>query len=146
MDDFLVLEEVVERPKIPDGEVLQAEVLEVKRQTKPWKDDDGKDVEKISFKFKITEDGPYKDQFVWGETSTAFNSGSECRLRIWVQELLGEDDLPKGFKLDLGSGLLDGLSCRVAIGQRQNQTTKKVYVFVSDVMRSNRVPTAAEVF
>lgn len=143
-DDEFILEEVVELEKIPDGEILQAEVVKVGKQTKPWKDDDGNDVVRVNFEFRVTEEGPFFGRRVWGETPTTFSTHSDCKLRVWIQELLGEDDLPKGFNLK--TSMVEGLPCRIAVAQRTNQTTKKTTNFVADVIRAARTPAAADVF
>lgn len=143
MGDEFTLEEVPEYAPIPEGEILKAEVVKVSKQIKPWKDDNGNDIEKVVFEFRITEEGEWKSRRVWGETPVTFNSHSDCKLRFWVQELLGEDSLPGGFKFD--TDMLEGIACRIAIANRTNKTGK-VREYATDVMRTTRVPTTADIF
>ncbi len=144
MGDEFVLEEVVELELIPDGEILQAEVIKAEKQTKPWKDENDNDIVKVSFLFRITEEGPFYDRKVYGETPLTFSTHSDCKLRIWVQELLGQDQLMKGFKFN--TEMLSDLPCRVAVGQRTSQKTKKTSNFVADVIRASSVRMAEEIF
>lgn len=119
---------------IPDGLVVEAELLSV--QIKPKKIR-GEEMERVEFAFKIV-DGDFKNRRVWGDTSTAFVDHPECRLRAWTQEIMGVD-LPKGFKLDTDA--LVGSRCRVAISAYEWEPkdapgTKKHGARVQDVIRS----------
>jgi hypothetical protein len=142
------LEQGREFSVIPEGEILQAELLNVKVVEKPWDDKlTGEPQKMVSFEFVITEDCPYKNQHVWGETWTSFNTGSP--LYRWVKELLGQDQLEVGFKFDTDN--LDGLTGRVLIGNRpkKDKNTGNVtgtHYYVEDVYRASDVPTTADMF
>lgn len=141
------LEQGREFSVIPEGEILEAELLNVKVVEKPWEDKfTGEPQKMVSFEFVVTEDGPYKKQHVWGETWTSFNVGSQ--LYRWVKELLGQDQLEVGFKFDTDS--LDGLTGRIVIGHRPKKNkageVTGTHYYVDDVYRMSDVPTTADTF
>lgn len=133
---------------IPQGLVLDAELLEVKEKTMPFKDDDGNEIVKVEFSFKVIEEGQWKNRRVWGQTPTTFSMNPSCKLRSWVQELLNVPRLPADFALDTDD--LVGLTCRVAIDHRiqkkpDGDITRE---FVSDVIRGHEREgvAASEIF
>jgi hypothetical protein len=136
-----------EYPVIPDGMVVSVEVVEVELRDRPeWAirsaDDETKE---ISFRFRVT-DGPYAKSNVWGTASPQFDNSPKCRFRIWVQGILGVDEMPPGFDLstedvwDDRKGKnktvfpsLAGRQARILVGNRKNKTTGKIRDFVQDV-------------
>lgn len=127
----LTLEESSWTP-IPDDTVLQAEVVSIKDATKNFGDGD---VARVEFKFIVRDPGgDFDGRWLWGDTPKIFNTDPRCRLRMWVQEILGQD-LPPKFNLDTDE--LIGLQCRVAVGLRtyEKDGEKVSKNFVTDVMR-----------
>lgn len=124
------------REPIPDGTVVDAELVEVgERDGRFWidKDDHSKGKQReINWKFRITEDGPFFDRFVWGNTPTWFDNHPACKFRIWTQELLGYDELPLGFELDIED--LPGQPCRIRV--KLWESNGKSGNEVSDVLRA----------
>lgn len=122
---------------IPEDEILECEVFEIKGPVdKPYTDDDGNAVKKMEFTFKVL-DGEFKDRRVWGETSPAFVNHSNCKLYAWTQEILSTE-LPAGFSLNTDNLLK--LKCRVVVGQRsytkKGDTEKTTVNFAKDIIRS----------
>jgi len=100
-----------------DDSLYEAEVVSCSVQTKPFKDDEGKDVKKVVFKFRIDDPNSQHDgALVWGETSTVFNTHPNNRLRQWAQAIL-EVELPVGYALD--TDVLNGNRCRIVVGLRE---------------------------
>ena len=130
---------------IPEDTVLEAELLEMNRKLMPYKNDDGDDVYKVEFTFRVVEDGEYKNRRVWGNTSTAFVNHPDCRLYSWVKALLGVEDLPGGFAFRPKDLL--GSKARVVIGIRKytprNSTEEKAVNFVSELAPSRALVRAA---
>jgi hypothetical protein len=136
-----------EYPVIPDGMVVNVEVVEVELRDRPeWAirsaDDETKE---ISFRFRVI-DGPYVKSNVWGTASPQFDNSPKCRFRIWIQGILGVDEMPPGFDLstedvwDDRKGKnktvfpsLAGRKARILVGNRKNKTTGKIRDFVQDV-------------
>ena len=115
-DTTFVLEEStgVEYELIPDGTIVPAKVVEVKRETTKMKDQvTGDPVEQIVFKFALLTDDYGEGKVVWGRTSTKFSTHENCRLHAWVLEIMGVNELPAGFRLDLQD--LVGNECRVSV-------------------------------
>lgn len=144
-----VLEDVPEFEPIPDGEILEAEVSNVEIRDSFYEDEKnpGQKKKQVSFRFNITAAGEYAGRTVFGNTPMTFSNHSECKLRVWVQELLGEDVLPVGFKFDTEA--LIGLPCRLAVGAREStsqQGAKKVKNYVADVIRANSIRLADQTF
>lgn len=128
-----------EYESLPADSVLEAEVVDVTVEDSFfWVDDNdhskGKK-QQVSFRFRVT-DGEYAGRNFWGNTPTYFDSSPNCRLRVWVEELLGADELPVGFSFD--TDMLVGAPCRIVLG-----LSKKGKNFVSDVMRAKESVTAA---
>jgi len=138
-------------PVIPDGLMLIAEVVSVEEKPAPWKDDDGNEIRRVNFRFRIIQDGEWQGRSIWGDTPTTFSNNPECKLRAWSQEIFGVDQLPPGFDLDTDE--LVGLECQIAVGNRvvrkgtPEQATKD---YAADVFRaparSNAGTTASEIF
>lgn len=121
-----------DRTPIPGDTTMEAVVAEVKEQDSRWLVDDddpskGKKRE-ISFRFAITEEGEFNDRWVWGSTPPWFNDSPKCKFRIWVQEILGVDELPVGFNVELDD--LVGAPVRIHIGQGAKGGN-----YVADVLR-----------
>lgn len=132
----LVLGESEERPVIPDGEVLAVRIIKCEVGTSPFKNDDGSERQQVSFTFKVTEPGEFEDLYLFGNTPTTFTTHPDCKLRGWVEEILGGDALPVDFELDTDD--LVNLDCRVRVGVRdrvgQDGKTPVKKNFVRDVL------------
>ena len=144
MGEILVMQEAYEGGEnaeksawtpIEDNTVLVAELIEVKHVTKNFKDESGKNVEKMQFTFRV-EDGEFVNRRVRGETSTFFTNHKNCKMRVWVEELLASE-IPVGFRLDTDA--LVGLKARILVGKkvapRLDGTGEWVDNFIKDVMR-----------
>lgn len=144
MTEF-VLKEVEEFKPIPDGDILEAEVVNCEHRETPFDDENnpGQKKKEVSFRFKVTDEGEYNGRTVFGSTPVTFTSHPDCKLRVWVQELLGMDSLPGGFRFDTDT--LIGLPCRIAVGakEREGKSTRN---YVMDVLRASNVRTAADLF
>lgn len=131
-------EKTFEYVLIPENEVLEAEILEIKVQDSFfWVDVDdhskGKDKE-VSFKFNITEEGKFKNTWVFGSTSTIFNTHANCKLRLWTEEILGLDEgLPVDFSLNTED--LEGQKVRVIIANYWSPKNNRTQHKVSDLQR-----------
>jgi hypothetical protein len=141
MTEF-VLEEGQEFALIPEGEVLAAEVIACEVRETPFDDEKnpGQKQKEVSFRFQITEQGDYHARHVFGRTPTTFNTNDACKLRQWVQELLGMDKLPENFRFNTDT--LIGLPCRVSVAQRTSKPSTanprgKTSNYVFDVLRVN---------
>lgn len=112
----LVLEESEARPVIPHDTTLDVTILKCEVGESPFKKDDGSPQQQVSFTFKVTEEGEYKDMYVFGNTPTTFSTHPDCKLRGWVEEMLGGGALPADFELDTED--LVGVDCRVNVAVR----------------------------
>ncbi len=138
-----------EYEKIPGGTWVDATVVKVAEETKPFKDDDGNEITKVAFTFEFQYGG--QDRKAWGETSTKFVFHPNCKLRNWSQEILATD-LPEEFVLNTDH--LVGEKCQVLIGYREWEAGSKNgrswaagwKNFAEDVKRSgsNIVPDGAK--
>lgn len=145
MSEF-VLQEVPEFDVIPDQTIVEALLDSCdERESKFFFNSDGTPQMQVAFRFRIVEDGPYFDRVVFGDTPTTFSTHTDCKLRMWVQELLAEDALPAGFRFNTDT--LVGLPCRIMVAQYETKAGKKGNK-VQDVFRakSGSVPLADEVF
>jgi hypothetical protein len=129
-----------ERVLVPEG-FYTAEVVRCGVETKPWVNEETgeKDIKKVVFAFKILDE-PYEDQWVFGETPLTFTNHPDCKLRGWVKELLGQDELAVGFKFNTDS--LVGLQAKVSVAH-----TKKERAYVGDIMRlETEAALASDIF
>lgn len=128
----LVESEYEEREPLEHGSIVEAVILSATEQDSFW-DVDDKDPSKgkkreVSFKFEITEEGTYNGRWVWGSTPTFFDDNPRCKLRIWVQEAFGLDEIPIGFKFALDQ--LEGQPVRIHVAK-----SPKGRNYVTDVLR-----------
>ena len=119
---------------LEEDTVLEANVVGVEERETPW-DIDQNDPSKgkrreVSFVFQVTEAGANQGRIFYGNTPTYFDSSPNCRLRVWVEEILGADELPVGFKFNT-EDLLD-MPVKIALGVGK----KKGKNFVADVIRN----------
>lgn len=138
-----------------EGKVYDALIESVqKRETPFWEDREdwereqrgetplGKKQQEINFKFMLDDTaGEHAGKTVYGSTPTWFDTTPNCKLRRWVQEILGVDeDLPEGYEIQLDDdGFITdwiGVSVRVQI---QHKTLKdgRLRYFVAEVVRPN---------
>lgn len=147
---------------IPEGAILEAEVVKAQEQDSFFwvdKNDESKGKQReVSFRFAITDDAEFVDdetgetvsfagRQLFGRTPTTFSNHPDCKLRVWVQEILGVDELPVGFEFEPED--LEGLPVKVAVGHYQKKnadgtTTPKETV--SDVIRIGGFADAADTF
>lgn len=144
-----VLEDAPEFVPVPDGEILAAEVVNCEVREAPFEDrqNPGQKAKRVNFRFSVTEPGDYQGRTIFGETPMTFSNHPDCKLRVWVQEILGEDDLPVGFKFNTDA--LIGLDVRIAVGARERKAADgsvQYKNFAADVIRASTVRTAEEIF
>lgn len=155
----LVLEEQVDLETLPADSILLVKVdscavKEVEGKRGKWT--------KLEFTFKVldilvTGDGGPKDRFdnlignkVWGSVPFRLTDGAENKLRLWVEAILGMDNLGVGFELD--TDLLEGRTVKALTATYEkrnvNAATGKPYLGhqVNDLLPANGAqPSAAAV-
>lgn len=136
---------------IPENTIVEADIEQVEeRETPFWIDDNDHEKGKqrqVSFKFRVTGPEEYKGRILFGNTTTTFSNHPDCKLRVWVQEILGVDQLPLGFKLDLGQ--LEGAPIKVVVGNKTKKAadgTDIVKDRADAVMRVTGFADAADTF
>lgn len=136
---------------IPEDEIVECEIEKVEeRETPFWidKNDESKGKQRqVSFKFRVTGPAEYANRVLFGNTPVTFSNHPDCKLRVWVQEILGQDSLPVGFKLDLEQ--LEGAPIKVAVGNRTKKAadgTDTVKDFAADVMRFGGFQDASDLY
>lgn len=129
---------------IPEGTILETEVLGLEKKVMPYTDDDGNEITKVEFAFRVIEEGEYLNRRLWGQTPTTFSTHEDCKLTAWIKEVLGVVDLPTGFQFRPKD--LNGKKVRAVVGVRyytpKGQTDQKAVNFVGDVMKSRSVASA----
>jgi hypothetical protein len=128
---------------IPEREILDVEVVKVEMRDKPdWAIRDPEVTQEVSFQVKVIS-GEYERRNLWGNAAPFFNYSPRCRLRLWVQGILGVDELPDGYELDLDE--LAGKRCRILVGNRDNKAGEKKD-FIQDVFPAKKFDDAQAVF
>lgn len=150
-----------EYPVIPDGEIVDVEVVEVELRDRPeWAirnpDDETKE---ISFRFRVVN-GPYAKANLWGTTMPWFDYSPKCKFRLWVQGIEGVTELPEGFSLetievpnDKKPGEMKTIfpaftskQARVLVGNRRNKKTGKLNHFAQDVFPAKQYQDVQDAF
>jgi hypothetical protein len=86
---------------IADDTIIEAVVNSVEvKPHKFFKDDEGNPEIKVNFEFGLRGEFEGKNRKLWGDTPTTFTTHPDCKLRNWVQQILGGQELPPGFKLN----------------------------------------------
>jgi hypothetical protein len=140
---------------IPDGTTVDVEVVEVKKRRKPdWMlKNNPRFEDSISFRFRVTSDD-YARRNLWGDADPVFDMSPNCKFRIWIQAILGKDQLPEGFELELddpdddGSQAVLGMTgrkARVLVGNRTGRDGT-VKDFVQDVFEAKKFEDADDYF
>lgn len=112
MSDDFVMEKAPESKApelLPNDSEHPARVVKMERKLMPFKDDEGNDIYKVEGTFELQGDeytfvgreGDVLQRRVYGNVSAVFNDSPYCRLRAWVMEILGADELPEGFRFSL---------------------------------------------
>lgn len=135
-------------PVIPDGQIVPVEVVQIAEKSIPvaWRKSDGPETE-ISFHFKVNE-GQFNKSHIWGRTMPYFNWGERCRFRLWIQAILGVEELPEGFRLEptaeqdkQGNDIkvfhaFDGMDAKVLVKNYTTKKTAELKHVVEDVLPS----------
>ena len=147
------LEDTPQYEAIPEMTELVAELIDCQVREATWEDrnDPTKKARQVSFRFRIidddVEDGKYFGRTMFGNTPDTFTSHPDCKLRIWVQELLGKDLLPVGFKFDTES--LVGATAKITVANRTRvgaDGTPIVKDYVDTIRRAAEGDTAKDLF
>lgn len=101
--------------------IVTGDLVDIKEKVAPFKDDDGSEIKRLEFTFRLPE---YNNQRVWGETPLTFTTHPDCKLRGWVQEILGGNELPAGFRLNTDE-LKDIKGLRLRLGYRKYFSKKE---------------------
>lgn len=132
---------------IPEGtynaEVARIIYKEIDLAKTPWLE---KLVERgvegqIGFAFKITE-GPHAKRWIWDDVPAEITDWSGCKLRLYLQELLMENELPESFTFDEADyEHYIGLPCRIRVKQYWSDKGNENRNSLEDVL----APTAKQV-
>lgn len=84
-------------PDIYEAEVL--EVSEAQNTMYPTYENGDPRIE-VTFKFRIEDGGEFDGAFVWGRTTPTFTTSPDCKLRKWIEAILGVTELPLGYVIE----------------------------------------------
>lgn len=141
---------------LPEGEIFDALIESAQvRETPFWESREdyervqrgeaplGKKQKEVNFKFMLDDTaGEFAGKTVYGSTPTTFSTAPECKLRRWVQEILGvSEDLPEGYEIQLDDeGYITefvGVSVRVQIKHKKPNKEGRIRAEVGEVIRPN---------
>lgn len=153
-EDYVPREERFKRTVLPEGRKFLVTVEEAEVEPSPFLNDkndpDSGKRDWVKFKFSVIDDNSMTDEEieeyvgtpVWGNTSTAFYNHPDCKLRQWIMGILGVDDLPDDFKVDLED--LVGQVAGITVYHKEGKTRtgeQRTYVNVADVIPAHDVDT-----
>lgn len=101
--------------------IVTGDLVDIKEKIAPFTEDDGSEIRRFEFTFRLPE---YNNQRVWGETPLTFSTHPDCKLRAWVQEILGGNELPAGFRVNTDD-LKDIKGLRLRLGYRKYFSKKE---------------------
>lgn len=136
-------------PVIPNNKMLNVvvEKCELREINKDFREKYNiSDTHEVNFMFRVT-DGEYgpneksRGRVLFGTAKPYINDSDNCRLRIWAQELRGEDALPEGYEFDTDD--MVGRNARVLVGEYTKQNGN-VDNKIKEVLRAETQPTGTE--
>lgn len=137
-----------EYPVTPPG-TYYAVVESVTTRDSRYLDDNGNKQKEVAFRFKIVDDRyPESDgNLVFGRTSNKFTNHENCKLRQWVLEIFGYNDVPLGFNFDTDD--LVGQPVQVVISNNEGKDKEgnpRTYVNVDTLLRVNAYEDSSDAF
>lgn len=95
----------------------------------------------LDFEFTIKTPGEWENKRIWGSVALWFSMSPNCRLRNWVQSILGAE-LEPGYELDTDD--LIGRNARITVQYRHGAGAYEGRTFqqVGDVLPSRTVASA----
>lgn len=122
-----------------NAEIVKMSWHEIDLDVTPWKKD-RQIQEEINFEFRIT-DGPYAKRRFWTDVPFEISDWSGCKLRLYLQEILGYNELPESFELDTDDlSFFEGLPCRIRVNTYYSKKHDEDRNGIDDVL----APTAAQ--
>lgn len=126
-----------------DAEVARIIYKAIDLDKTPWLDklvDRGVEGQ-IGFAFKITS-GPHAKRWIWDDVAAEITDWNGCKLRLYLQELLQENELPESFTFDEADyDAYVGMPCRIRVKQYWSDKGKENRNSLEDVL----APTAKQV-
>lgn len=122
-------------PDIYEAEVL--EVSEAQNTMYPTYENGDPRIE-VTFKFRIDDGGEFDGAFVWGRTTPTFTTSPDCKLRKWIEAILGVTELPLGYVIEFDD--LVSKSVRIFV---QHTSTGKAKVADVLPIKGGAMPTPA---
>jgi hypothetical protein len=144
-----VLSEAIGYKALPEDMILEAEIIECGIRDSFFNVDDndpslGKRKE-VSFKFQIDDARypEYSGRTIYGSVNALFTQDSNCKLRQWVEEIIGVNDLQEGFQFSTNDLLGGRVKVVVANYTKKDGTVKDK---VKDLIRISGYGDASDSF
>lgn len=128
---------------IPHEEIVAVTLADVEATVSTFKNDNtGKDeeVERLRWKFIVSDPGPYQGQMVSGMTSTAFVPHPNCKAYAWASALMGGKTFADNEVLDTDE--LVGRPARVLVKHKVG--TDRTWVNVDSVLQARAGTSATD--
>lgn len=121
-------------PLLPEDSLHEVQVTGIKQKVLPAKGDRPEKT-MLDFEFTIKTPGEWEDKRIWGSVALWFSMSPQCRLRNWVQSILGTE-LEPGYELDTDD--LIGRNARITVQYRHGTGAYEGRTFqqVGDVLPS----------
>jgi hypothetical protein len=118
-----------------ENSLHETTVTGIRVKTWPDRGDGRGETQSLEFEFTIKTPGEFEDKRIWGTVPLWFSMNPNCRLRNWVQSILGTE-LESGYELDTDD--LIGRNARIVVGHREgkNASAGRTFAFVADVLPS----------
>lgn len=154
-DDAFVMEKAPESKApelLPNDSEHPARVVKMERKLMPFKDDEGGDIWKVEGTFELQgenytfvgREGDVMQRRVYGSVSAVFNDSPYCRLRAWVMEILGADELPEGFRFSLSDLVGNDVTVVVEIHEYPDKKAPR-NLWTEDINTGELVPPKKQI-
>lgn len=123
--------EHVPKDAVLDVEVVRCEERTIDKAKTPWKKFD----EEVAFAFRVL-DGEYKNRWFWTDVPAILDNSPNCKLRLYLQSILGVSDLASAFPggLDFDAADYIGQECQIRVGTYFSDKKQEIQNSVEDVL------------
>ena len=123
---------VIPKDTVLDVEIKRCELRQVDKARTPWKTAD----QEVVFAFESRNEGEFKKRWLWLDVPAVLDNSPNCKLRLYLQSILGIDSLAEAFPggLDFDPDDYVGMDCQVRVGTYFSKKKQTIENCVDDVL------------
>lgn len=120
-------------PPYEEGDLIDAVLIEVKRDDYEYPVGSGTMIPKLKWEFQVTEEGPMKGKSIFGESTTNFTQHPNCKAYTWSCRILGRQ-LEVDENFDTDDVLL--MPCKVLVAHQKGKDGR-IWLKVGEVHKAS---------